>query len=799
LQALQIKQRFLGSPTRCREDERYLRGIAKYTDDVALGATNYVVFVRSTYAHAKIKSIDVSKAKSLPGVVDVLTCSDLKKLIEPIVNARFTVVPGGQPITPTKYFGFADEKVTYMGEPILAILCRSRAIAEDAADAVEIEYDTLSPVIDPRLAIDDGSPLIYENWKNNVIFNMKFDRGEVDKITRSAPRVVRRRYSIPRQTVVSMEPRCCSASYDRGKDELTIWTSTQSPHVQRSVIAKSLRMSENGIRVIAKDVGGAFGLKNSPFIETTVTALFALRSKGLAKWTETRTESILTFQAREQLHDITVAVDLDGKILAFKAQVIANHGSYYPTAGTKSILNTSLFLPGCYKIRNYQADLSCVVTNKAPFIAYRGFGKAEASLVLERTIDAVARELNLDPALVRFRNLIGKSEFPYISVTGARYDSGDYERSLKMLLEAIRYDEKRRIQRRERENGRFMGIGISVSLAPGGAANPDSLHSGYEAAHVRIAPDGSVTVLTGLSSQGQSHETALAQAVADQLDVGLSRIRVIEGDTDLCPYGLGAWSDRASVRGIPAAIAASQVLRNKLSLAASAFLGVPVEDIEFEAERVFSQSRSTKEITFKELVWKIYTQPYLLPSTFEPGLEAIRYVTTGNVRYVPDEGGNFSLYPTFGYCACAVVLFVDPETGSVKFDEVAVVDDSGQIANPIIVESQLHGAITQGFGSAMLEEVCYDGDGHLLNSTLMDYLIPSAECSLNLKVEHLETPSPFVLGGFKSVGEAGTIAMTPAVANAIDDALSPFGIQSLDPPFTPEKIQCACSRKVQAE
>ncbi|MGI0090880.1 MAG: xanthine dehydrogenase family protein molybdopterin-binding subunit [Nitrososphaerales archaeon] len=798
MQALQLKRAYLGSPVRCREDEHFIRGIAEYTDDVALNAPNFVAFVRSTQPHAKIVSIDTSKANSMPGVVDILTCADLKRLVEPVVGSPFTVVPGGQSIMPMTYYGFADNKVTYVGEPILAVLCSSRSIAEDALDAIEIDYEPLRAVIDPELAMAAETPLIYENWKNNIIYTLKIDEGEVDSVISKAPRIVRRKFSIPRQTIVSMEPRCCSAYYDKGKDVLTVWCSTQSPHVQRSIMARTLRIAENRIRVIARDVGGAFGLKNSPFIETIVSALFALRSGYPVKWTETRTESISTFQAREQLHDITAGVDLMGKILALKARVIANHGAYYATPGTKSILNTALFLPGCYDIRNYHGDLACVVTNKAPYTAYRGFGKAEASFVIERTIDAIARELGLDPAVVRFRNFIGKNDFPYVSATGQRYDSGDYERCLKMLLDAIRYDEKRRIQRRERETGRLMGIGLSVSLAPGGSVNPNSLQSGYEAAHLKIAPDGSITALSGVSSQGQSHETAIAQAVADQLSVDEAQIRVIEGDTDLCPYGLGAWSDRTSVKGIPAAMTAAQVLRNKLTIAASALLRVPVQDIEFNDGRAYSKLENAKGISFKELVWKIYTQPYLLPPNFEPGLEVVQYIATNNVRYLPDELGSFSLYPTFGYCACAVTLFVDPETGSVTFGEIAMIDDSGSVANPLIVESQLQGAAAQGVGSAMLEEVCYDKDGQIMNSTLMDYLIPTAPFSPEMKIGHLVTPSPFVKGGFKSVGEAGTIAMTPAVANAIDDALSPLKTNSLDPPFTHEKIHRACLKSVVA-
>ncbi len=781
----------LGSAVKCREDERFVRGVAEYSDDVVLRLPCYVSFVRSVQAHAKIVSIDTGKAVALPGVIDIIACSELKHLVEPVVHGAFSVVPGGELVHPKTYYGLAEEKVTYVGEPLVAILATSRAIAEDAIDAVEIDYELLEPVSDPEAATSDGSPLIYENWKNNILYKLNLDEGRVDDVIESSPRVIQTRFAIPRQTIVSMEPRCCSAVYDKGRDMLTVWTSTQSPHIQRSIMAKVLRLSENKIRLISRDVGGAFGLKNSPFIETIITGLFALRSGHPVKWTETRTESILTFHAREQLHDVTVGVDLDGKILALKAKVIANHGAYYPTAGTKSIMNTAVFLPGCYDIRNYSGDLSCVVTNKAPYIAYRGFGKSEASFVIERTVDVIAKDLDIDPAVVRLRNFIKAKDFPYTSSTGAMYDSGEYEKCFRKLLTIIDYDKLRRQQASERSRGRFMGIGLSFSLAPGGSANPDSLYSGFEAAHIRISPDGSITVLTGVSSQGQSHETAIAQAVSDEFGVSMSKIRVLEGDTDLCPYGLGAWSDRTSVKGIPAAISCSRVLKEKLTAFASKLMQIPGEELEFSNDRIFSKTDSNIGMKFNELVWKLYTQPYLLPFGMQPGLEAIQYVSTNNVRYFPDREGNFSLYPTFGYCACAVVVFVDSETGSVKFDKVALVDDSGKMANPLIVESQLQGAVAQGFGSAMLEKVEYDDNGQVVNSTLMDYLIPSAECTPSPEIAHLETPSPFVLGGFKSVGEAGTIAMTPAVANAICDALSPLGVRTLDPPFTPEKIQKA--------
>lgn len=787
----------LGSRIVCREDERFVRGVAEYSDDVVLRSPCYVSFVRSTQAHARIVNIDIGKAAVLPGVIDVITSSELKHLVEPVVRGSFRVVPGGELVYPKTYYGLAEDKVTYVGEPLVAILATSRAIAEDAVEEVEVDYEPLETVSDPEAAMLESSPLIYENWKKNTIYKLKLDEGHVDDIIGSSPKAIKARFSIPRQTVISIEPRCCSAVYDKGRDTLTVWTSTQSPHIQRSIMAKILRLPENKIRLISRDVGGAFGLKNCPFIETIIAGLFALRSGYPVKWTETRTESILTFHAREQLHEITVGVDLNGKILALKAKVIANHGAYYATPGTKSIMNTAVFLPGCYDIRNYSGDLSCVVTNKAPYTAYRGFGKSEASFVIERTVDVIARDLGIDPAVVRLRNFISANNFPYTSVTGAMYDSGEYEKCFNKLLTLIDYDKLRHQQAKERSRGRFMGIGLSFSLAPGGSANPDSLYSGFEAAHIRISPDGSITVLTGVSSQGQSHETAIAQAVSDEFGVSMSRIRVFEGDTELCPYGLGAWSDRTSVKGLPAAISCSRILKDKLTAVASKLLQVPGEDIEFSDERIFSKTNSNAGILFNELVWKMYTQHYLLPFGIEPGLEAIQYVSTNNVRYFPDHEGNFSLYPTFGYCACAVVVFVDPETGSVKFDRVAVVDDSGKIANPLIVESQLQGAIVQGFGSAMLEEVKYDDNGQVINSTLMDYLIPSAESMPSPEVEHLETPSPFVLGGFKSVGEAGTIAMTPAVANAICDALAPLGVRTLDPPFTPEKIQRAFSKTPQ--
>ncbi|MGI0091380.1 MAG: xanthine dehydrogenase family protein molybdopterin-binding subunit, partial [Nitrososphaerales archaeon] len=741
----------LGKPLRCREDLHLVRGQGTFADDISSKNSCYVSFFRSSQAHAKIKRVGISRVKSIPGVLDVITCAELKQLIKPIVESPFTLIPGKPPVKPDVYYGLADQKVTYVGEPIVAILASSRYIGEDALDAIEFEYEPLQVISDPILATQEGVPELYGNWKNNILCDLRIDEGEADSILKNAPKVIHRKFSIQRQTIASIEPRCSTAMYDDGTGVLTVWSSTQTPHVERSNLARTLRMPENRIRVIAKDVGGAFGLKTTMFAETVIASLFALRTRKTAKWTETRSESIATFQAREQLHDVVVGVDLAGKILALKDRVIANHGAYYPTGGAKSILNTALFLPGCYKIRDYSANLTCVVSNKGPYTAYRGFGKKEASYVVERVIDAIGKELGIDPAVVRFRNFIRKDEFPYTSATGCRYDSGDYEKCLGMLLEAIRYDERRKEQAREREHGNLMGIGLSISLAPGGSANPDSLLSGYEAAHIRIAPDGSITVFSGVSSQGQSHETVISQAVADQIGVDESRIRVVEGDTDLCPYGLGAWSDRTSVKGIPAAIKAAKLLRQKLGLIASAFLNVPTESVVFNDGRIFSKNEETSNsMDFADLVWRVYTKPYLLPASVDPGLEAIAYVSTNNVRYLPDEKGNFSLYPTFGYCACGVTLFVDPESGLIRFDDFALVDDSGRVGNPLVVEAQLQGGAAQGFGSMMLEEVLYDIDGQLLNSSFMDYLIPSATFSPNPRIGHLETPSPFVTGGFKS-------------------------------------------------
>jgi carbon-monoxide dehydrogenase large subunit len=672
---------------------------------------------------------------------------------------------------------------------VAVVLATDRYASEDAAEKVKVEYEPLEPVTDAEKALDPTSPKIYDSWENNELLSYTFKVGEVDDALARSEYVIKDKIVRHRYTAAPIECRGYVANYDLFSKTLTYYASVQTPHILRTLIAKSLDMPEDKIRLVAPHVGGGFGQKIPLYQEEPLVAYLSVRTGRPVKWIETRSENLKSAaHSRQQVHYMEVGLKKDGSITAVRDKMIADLGAFAPQSGLASILATTLFIPSGYKIQNYEIDLHVVNTNKAPYGALRGFGKADANFVMERMLDIVAKKIRMDPLQLRLKNFISPEEFPYESCTGAIYDSGNYPGNLKKAAEAIGYYEFRKIQTELWKKGIYKGISVSFMIEPSANAVPDSLHTGYDSATVRIDPSGKVTVMAGVAAQGQGHETALSQIVSDELGIYPEDITVIEGDTAVSPYGLGAWASRFAIAGVGSVIMACDKIKRKLVRLASFLLGVPESDLTIGGGYVTSTKNPDKTISIKQLAEIAYTKIYLLPPGLEPGLdETARYITP-NIVYIPDEKGRMNLYPSETSGAYAVIVDVDIDTGKVKIEKQIFVSDCGNIINPMILDGQIHGGMAMGIGGAMYEDLLYGSDGQLLASTFTDYLMPTAMEVPDLQVIHMITPSPVTLGGFKGAGEGGAIPPPYGLTNAVEDALTPLRAKISLQPLSPENV-----------
>lgn len=751
-------------------------------DDIRLPGIVHVAFVRSSYAHAAIKAINTSSARACPGVLAIVTGEELARKVQPL-RPKLYETPGFEGFARAyksgAWYPLAFTKVRYVGEPVAAVVATDRYVAEDAAELVELEVEPLQPVVDVSQAMEPGAPLLYEEWGSNVMLQAEASFGDAEKAFREAPVVVRERFDLNRCTAVSIEPRVCLAEFDAGSGWLTLWSSTQSPHVVRMFVAELLGFPESQLRVIGPDVGGGFGIKSVIIPEELIISSLALQLRRPVKWTEDRSENFLSaFQAREGAVDLELAATEDGKILGLKARIVSNAGAY-PALPQTSVepLHLSMILPGPYRISNYWYELSNVVTNKAPMGPYRGVAGPAATYVEEHLIDILARKLQLDPALVRERNLVRDDDFPYTSATGLVYDSGRYTKTMRAALRLAGYDDVRRRQPELWAQGRYVGVGIANYVevtAPGSMFYAIWDASGFEGLTVRLSPTGSIELLTGISSPGQGYQTALAQLVAQELGVALEDVKILMGDTGRSPFSWGVHSSRFAVVCGGAATLAARNLQSKVLRIASHLLGCPQEQLAAGEGRVFVAAESERAVTLREISRVAYLRPDLLPTGTEVVLEATQYyepppLTCSNGTHV-------------------VVAEVDIGTGSVHLLKYAVAQDCGTIINPMLVEGQIRGGVAQGIGMALYEDIVYSEEGQLLTGTLMDYTIPTAVEVPEIEIAHLETPSPQTVGGVKGMGEGGAIAPPGAIANAVADALSPFGIRITKLPITPESV-----------
>jgi carbon-monoxide dehydrogenase large subunit len=774
---IHARPKIIGASVKRTEDPRLLTGLGAYTDDRQVTRVLHVAFRRSDQSHARIRAIDCSAARAAPGVVAVLTAEDLRDHVKPLVATSRMPNYYATPI-----FALARDKVRYVGEPVVGIVAESRYLAEDALERVTIDYEPLPIVIDPEQALRPGAPLLHEEAGTNVLVSREFKRGDAEGVFESAPVRVKGRFRMHRKTPVAIEPRACLAEYDAGRDALTLYSATQVPGIVRDALATAFDIPGHRIRVIAPDVGGGFGGKGSLYPEEIFVCAAARRLARPVKWTGDRMEDLVAnSQGFDEIADAELALDHDGHVLALRADVIGDVGAYsiYPwTAGLEPVQVVS-FLPGPYRIQNYRGRVQAVATSKAPTGPYRGVGRPISTFVMERLMDMAAAKLGIDARDIRRRNLVNAAELPYKVASGIVWDKSGFQECLTSACDAIGYDALRVKQKEARAAGRWIGIGLAsyaeltgigsrISVAPGMPIN-----TGTETAIVRIDSTGSVTAAFGVASHGQGLETTLAQVVAVHLGARFEDIRIVQGDSSAVPGGTGTYASRSMVLAGGAATLAAQAVREKVLHAASHLLEASAADLVAENGKV-SVGGTDRSITFREVARAVYSEMGRLPADARDELAATK-----------------TYDPVFGTTTSAThiaVVEIDPETYEIRVDRFTVAEDCGKLVNPRIVDGQVHGGVAQGIGAALYEEVVYDEQGQITTASLVDYLVPSA-CEIPpMTVVHLESESPTTLGGFRGMGEGGTIGSPAAVANALSDALSPLGIEINELPVTPERL-----------
>jgi carbon-monoxide dehydrogenase large subunit len=762
----------VGARIRRREDPRLITGRATYVDDVKLVGMVHAAFIRSPYAHAKILRLQMAKAKAHPGVLAVFSGADLHAAG---MTASLPVAHKLPDLKTPPHYPLAVDEVRFVGEAVAVIVASDPYVARDAAELVEVEYDELPVVVDLEKATTSGAPLVHAALGTNVAYAMPFKAGDPDGAFASADVVVERRLINQRLAPVPIETRGVVAQWDAGAGRVTIHSSTQIPHLLRTQLSLVLGLAENKVRAIAPEVGGGFGSKLNVYAEEAVVAWLAMRLGRPVKWSETRSEC---FQAmihgRDQIDDCEIAAKRDGTITGLRVRILANLGAYHQLLTPVIPTLTLLMAPGCYRIANVDIEVKGVFTNTMSTDAYRGAGRPEATYLIERLMDLVARKLELDPADVRRRNFIEPSAFPFTTSTGLTYDSGDYANTMEKALQLADYRGLRTRQAALRKEGRFLGIGLSTYVEVCGMGPSAAMPAaGWDSATIRVEPTGSVTVLTGISPHGQGEETTFAQLVADELGIPIDNIAVVHGDTDIVQYGVGTFGSRGTAVGGSALKLAIETIQAKaIRIAAHQWEANP-DDVEYRDGKIGVPTDPSKSMTTAEAGFLAFMGDKLPPG-LEPGLDATR-------RFEPP---NF-VYP-FGTHVC--VVEIDSETGQVKIVRYVAVDDCGKVLNPMIVEGQVHGGIAQGMAQALYEEVVYDEYGQLLTGTLMDYAIPHAEQVPHFELDRTVTETTVNPLGVKGVGEAGTIGSTPAVVNAVMDALAPFGVEHIDMPLRPEKL-----------
>jgi len=766
----------VGQALKRKEDPRFITGRGSYTDNLKLPGLATLAILRSPYAHARIRSIDTSEALARPGVLHVFTGADFEGRTVPtawnVPDAELKT-PGHPPV--------AADVVRYVGDAVAVVVADSRYAAEDALEAIVVDYEPLPAVVNGKAATEPGAPQLHEGVPSNIAFHWRSKGGDIDKAFSGAPVVASLDIVNQRLMATAMEGRVVAAQYEQMGNNLTVWTTSQNPHIHRFLFSALLGVPENKIRVIAPDIGGGFGVKIPFYPEDLIVADVAMKTGRAVKWTESRREGYLaSTHGRDHITHVELAADADGKLQGLRGTTYANLGAYHSTAGPgiPTILH-GLVLPGAYNLPAIDYEVYGVFTNTTPVDAYRGAGRPEATYIIERLMDKLASQLGLDAAEIRRRNFIPKEAFPANVVTGLTYDSGDYHRAMDLALGTIGYDALRAEQQAARGSGKLIGVGLSsyiecCGLAPSRVAGAVGFGGGlWESADIRVTALGKVTVAIGTHPHGQGEETTFAQIVADELGVPVEDVEVIHGDTASTPMGWGSYGSRTTAVGGAAVVHAARKVRDKARKVAAHLLEAAEDDLEF-VDGKFQVKGSPDKVKSIQDVALMANVAWNMPAGVEPGLEESAF-------FDPD---NF----VFPFGTHVAVVEVDAETGEVQLKRYLAVDDCGRQINPLVVEGQVSGGVVQGVAQALWEHAEYDDSGQLLTASLMDYAVPKAAMVPSIESDRTETPSPVNPLGVKGIGEAGTIASTPAVVNAVVDALAHLGITHIDMPLTPERV-----------
>ncbi len=776
--------RVFGSGIRRREDPRLLTGTARYTADFTLPGMLHAAVLRSPHGHARIRGVDTSRARGAAGVVAVFTAADTESGLK-CIPCAWLLPNAGLNVAP--YRALAPDVVRYVGDAVAVVVAESDYQAYDALELIDVHYEPLPAVVDPNLAAADGAPQLHPEAPGNLAFHWVLDGGDVTAAFQSADVVVRDRIVQQRLIPTAMETRGAVAQFTPATGELTLWNTTQNPHIVRFIMSAVTGVPEDKLRVVAPEVGGGFGSKIAQIQGDFIAAFCSMKLGRPVKWIETRSENYQsTTHGRDHVQDVELAATKDGRILGIRATVWAGMGAYLSTAapGIPTILH-GLMLSGPYNVPAVKEDVYGVYTNTTPVEAYRGAGRPEATFMLERMLDKLAHELRIDPVEIRRRNLIAPFANGHDVVTGLKYDSGNYQAALDKALTHIGYDTLRAEQAAARDRGRYIGIGVTTyveicGLGPSQVAGAIGFQGGlWESAIVRVHPSGKVNVFIGASPHGQGEETTFAQVVADELGFAVDDIKIFHGDTDNTPMGWGTYGSRTTAVGGAALAVATRKIKEKARLLASHLLEAAVEDMDYADGRFFVKGSPDRFKTIQDISL-MANVAWNLPQGMEAGLEASSF-------YDPP---NF----TFPFGAHVAVVEVERETGHVRLKRYVAVDDCGPQINPVIVEGQVHGGVVQGIGQALWEEAVYDENAQLLTGSLADYAIPRADGLPEIEVLSTVTPSPHHPLGVKGIGEAGTIASTCAVYNAVIDALQPFDVDNIRMPLTPERVWRAINK-----
>ncbi len=774
------------------EDPRFIQGKGSYVANISLPNMVHLAVKRSPYGHAKINKINVKKAKALEGVVGVFTGQDL-------IDGGCNPLPCGFNVPDIKvptHHALAVDKVRHVGDGVAVVAAEDPNIANDALELIKVDYEPLPAVVDPRGATEKNAPRLHKDVPGNTAFEWSLgDKEACEAAFAGAEHVVDLDLVNQRLIPNAMEPRAIVAQWNPATEEMTLWLSSQNPHLVRLLMsAFTMDIPEQKLRVISPDVGGGFGSKIPHYPEDIITTWVARKLNRPAKWVCTRSESYVTdAQGRDHVTSAKMALKNDGTVTGIRVSTWAAMGAYMSTLG--SLIPTALYLPllsGIYKVKGLYGTVWGTYTNTVPTDAYRGAGRPEMSYLLERLVDVAARDLGMDPLEIRRKNLIPSAEQPYQTPVAFLYDSGNYEKLLDTAVKLSNYHGLRKSQEKARREGRLVGVGLSSCIeasgpAPSAVAGSLGLAVGlWESGAIRVHPTGKVTVFTGSHAHGQGHETTFAQVVADQLGVGMEDVEVVHGDTGRISFGMGTYGSRSAAVGGSALVRSAEKIRAKVIKLTAHLLEAAEEDIVYDQDsgKIYVKGSPDKSKQFGEVAFAAYTG-HSLPEGMEPGLEETSFYDPANF--------------TFPNSAHVAQIEVDPDTGEVTVQEYYAVDDVGNVINPTIVEGQIQGGIVQGVGQALWEHGIYDEDGQLLTGSLTEYAVPRAALFPKFEIDRIETPSPHNPLGVKGVGEMGTIAATVTIANAVLDALAPLGIKHIDMPLTPERVWRAMesARKLQ--